>query len=165
MRPILYVIFAAFCQTAALQNSPAPDSARQTSVLAVLPHDSDSVRPADSVATLDKMVVTATRTRRRMSQTPASVTVISRQEIASSPARDINDLVEDKASVQTNRVVTIGEGVPSSIIMRGIPGSLAASRTLVLVDGIPSNAAGTPFLIVSESPLDAIESVEIVRGP
>jgi outer membrane receptor for ferrienterochelin and colicins len=34
-----------------------------------------------------------------------------------------------------------------------------------MVDGIPTNASGTPFLILNEIPLDAVERIEIVRGP
>ena len=59
----------------------------------------------------------------------------------------------------------MGEGIPSDIILRGIPGALAAARTLILVDGIPTNVAGTPFLILNEIPLDAIQRVEIIKGP
>jgi|GEM_PF-743625 len=120
---------------------------------------------ADTIATLDKMVITATRTRRRVSETPASVSVVSKQEIESSPARNIDDLVMTKTSVNIRRVVGIGEGIPSDINMRGIPGAMAASRTLILVDGIPTNASGTPFLILNEIPMDAVERIEIVRGP
>jgi outer membrane cobalamin receptor len=129
---------------------------------------SDSIASAaaqEEVPTLDRMVVSATRTRRRVSETPASVSVIARQEIESSPAKDINDLIANKTSVQIRRVVGMGEGVPSDISMRGIPGAFAAARTLVLVDGIPTNASGTPFLILNEIPVDIIESIEIVRGP
>ena len=36
---------------------------------------------------------------------------------------------------------------------------------LILVDGIPTNATGTPFLILNEVPLDAIQQVEVVKGP
>ncbi len=114
---------------------------------------------------LDRMVVSATRTRRLMSETPASVTVISRQEIETSPAKDINDLIANKTGVQVRRFVGMGEGVPSDIIMRGIPGALAATRTLILVDGIPTNASGTPFLILNEIPVEIIDNIEIVRGP
>jgi len=67
--------------------------------------------------------------------------------------------------VIVKRPVGMAEGVPSDIDMRGVPGATAATRTLVLVDGIPTNAAGTPFLIINEIPMDAIERVEIVRGP
>jgi outer membrane receptor for ferrienterochelin and colicins len=120
---------------------------------------------SDSTINLDKIVVTASRSKRLISETPASVSVITKKEIASSPAKTIEDLLITQTGVQAARSVSIGEGIPSSIIIRGIPGSLAASRTLILVDGFPTNASGTPFLIVNEIPMDAIERIEIVRGP
>jgi outer membrane receptor for ferrienterochelin and colicins len=126
---------------------------------------SDSTATADSIISLDKIVVTATRSKRLISEIPASVSVITKKEIASSPAKTIEDLLITQTGVQATRPVAIGEGIPSSIIIRGIPGSLAASRTLILVDGFPTNASGTPFLIVNEIPMEAIERIEIVRGP
>ncbi|MBN1761024.1 MAG: TonB-dependent receptor [Chitinispirillaceae bacterium] len=127
---------------------------------------SDSGTAAESeMQSLDRMVVSATRTRRRISETPASVSVIARQEIDRSPAKDINDLIANKTGVQVRRFVGMGEGVPSDISMRGIPGALAATRTLILVDGIPTNASGTPFLILNEIPVEIIDNIEIVRGP
>jgi outer membrane receptor for ferrienterochelin and colicins len=119
----------------------------------------------DSTFTLDKMVITATRSKRLISETPASVSVITNKEIASSPAKTIEDLMITRAGVQASRSASIGEGTPSTIIIRGIPGSIAGSRTLILVDGFPTNASGTPFMIVNEIPLEAIERIEIVRGP
>jgi Outer membrane receptor for ferrienterochelin and colicins len=119
----------------------------------------------DSLVNLDKMVVTASRTSRLMSETPTSVSVISKEMISVSPAKTVEDLLLTQMGVQVKRAVSIGEGIPSDIIFRGIPGSLAATRTLILVDGIPTNASGTPFLIINEIPLEAIERIEIVRGP
>jgi outer membrane receptor for ferrienterochelin and colicins len=127
-------------------------------------HFIDASMP-DSIENLDKIVITASRTKRVMSETPASVSVISKNTIASSPAKTIEDLLITQTGVQAKRSVSIGEGIPSDIIIRGIPGSLTASRTLILVDGIPTNASGTPFLIINEIPMDAIERIEIVRGP
>ena len=139
-----------------------------------LPDTAGSAEPrseqnADSSATsppeLDRMVVTATRTRRRLSETPASVAIIDSQRIVSAPARSIEDLLQYEAGVKVKRVAGIGEGIPSDIIMRGIPASFAATRMLVLVDGIPTNASGTPFLIINEVPMLAVKRVEVVRGP
>jgi outer membrane receptor for ferrienterochelin and colicins len=121
--------------------------------------------PADSAVDLGKIVVTATRTQRLISEAPASVSVITKKDIASSPAKTVEDLIISQTGVQATRTAAIGEGIPSSIVIRGIPGSLAASRTLILVDGIPTNASGTPFMIINEIPLEAIERIEIVRGP
>ena len=119
----------------------------------------------DSTATVDKMVVTGTRTQRSIKDNPANVTVITREQIESSPAKNVGDLLPYEPGVIVKRPVGIGEGVPTDICMRGVPGATAASRTLILIDGIPTNAAGTPFLIMNEVPMDAIERVEIVRGP
>ncbi len=125
----------------------------------------DSVVTSETVTQLDKMVVTATRTRRRMSQTPASVSVIEHDRMIASPSKNVDDLLQAETGVQVKRVVGIGEGVPMDIIIRGIPGGLVASRTLILVDGFPTNAAGTPFLILNEVPMHAIKRIEVVRGP
>jgi len=119
----------------------------------------------DTIASLDKVVVTATRTSRLMSETPASVSVITEAEIDVAPAKNIDDMLRYETGVQLKRVVGMGEGIPADIILRGIPGALSATRTLILVDGIPTNASGAPFLILNEVPMDAIKSVEIVRGP
>ncbi|HUI90635.1 MAG TPA: TonB-dependent receptor [Chitinivibrionales bacterium] len=111
------------------------------------------------------MVVTGTRTRRSIKDNPANVTVITREQIESSPAKNVGDLLPYEPGIIVKRPVGIGEGVPTDICMRGVPGATAASRTLILIDGIPTNAAGTPFLIMNEVPMDAIDRVEIVRGP
>jgi outer membrane receptor for ferrienterochelin and colicins len=119
----------------------------------------------DSIENLDDIIVTASRTKRIVSETPASVSVITKNTIASSAAKTIEDLLLTQTGVQVKRSVFLGEGIPSDIIIRGIPGSLLSPRTLILVDGIPTNASGTPFLIVNEVPMEAIERIEIVRGP
>jgi outer membrane cobalamin receptor len=119
----------------------------------------------DSTATVDKMVVTGTRTQRSIKDNPANVTVITHERIESSPATNVTDLLLYEPGVLVRRQVGMGEGVPSDISMRGVPGATAAARTLILVDGIPTNAAGTPFLIINEIPMESIERIEVVRGP
>jgi iron complex outermembrane receptor protein len=123
-----------------------------------------SVLP-DSAATVDKMVVTGTRTLRSTKDNPANVSVITRERIESSAATNVTDLLLYEPGVLVRRQAGMGEGVPSDISMRGVPGATAAARTLILVDGIPTNAAGTPFLIINEVPMESIERIEVVRGP
>lgn len=127
--------------------------------------DTLNTTESDTIHTLDKVVVTATRTRRRISETPASVSVITNREIDLSPAKNIDDLLAKQTGIQMKRSVGMGEGVPSDIIIRGIPGAMMTSRTLILIDGVPTNASGTPFIILNEVPLEQIERVEVVRGP
>jgi len=116
------------------------------------------------VSTVNEMVVTASPKSRRIKDTPVSVTVISREDIENSPAKNIDDLLEKQVGVQVKRSVGMGEGVPSDLMIRGIPGALVGARVLILVDGVPTNASGTPFLVLSEIPLESIRNVEIVRG-
>ncbi|HMA63781.1 MAG: TonB-dependent receptor, partial [Fibrobacterota bacterium] len=118
-----------------------------------------------SLQRLDRVIVSATKSSRKISESAASVVVITRKEIQASAAKNIDDVLQYASGVQVKRSVGMGEGVPSDIVLRGIPGALAAARVLILVDGIPTNVAGTPFLIVNEIPLDAIQRIEIVKGP
>jgi outer membrane cobalamin receptor len=119
----------------------------------------------DSAASLDKMVVTGTRTQRSIKDNPGTVFVVSREQIASSPANNVSDILLYQPGLIVQRSVGMGEGVPTNINLRGVPPATAASRTLILVDGIPTNAVGTPFLILNEIPMESIDRVEIVEGP
>lgn len=119
----------------------------------------------EEVTELDGMVVTATRTKRRLSDVPVSVSVIGRPEIESSPARNVDDLLLGEPGVSVKRLVGMGEGFPAQIIVRGVPGAYAANRMLVMVDGIPTNVASAPFMILNLVPMEAVDHVEFVRGP
>jgi outer membrane receptor for ferrienterochelin and colicins len=134
-------------------------------VLHAADRDSADLKKPDSIYTLDKTVVTASRTARLLSETPASATVIDKELIRAAPVKTIEDVLQSQTGVQVNRPVAIGEGIPSNIVIRGIPGAMAAARTLILVDGIPTNVSGTPLLIVNAIPMESIDRIEIVRGP
>lgn len=112
--------------------------------------------------TLDEVVVTATRTERSRSRVPVSTSIIPSDEISSSAAVNLDDVIRTETGIGVKRVVGIASGIPSMISIRGVP---SANRTLILIDGIPLNASGTGFLSLNEIPLGAVESVEIVRGP
>jgi outer membrane cobalamin receptor len=120
----------------------------------------------DSAATeLNKIVVSATKQSRSIHDIPVSATVIDKEMIQHSAAKNLTDVLQYVMGVQVKCPVGMGEGVPSDIMMRGIPGALTATRVLILVDGIPTNLSGTPFLLLNEIPLDAVRKVEVIRGP
>jgi outer membrane cobalamin receptor len=154
---LLWMIFAVLLASA----QPDTQSFARSDTLKPVPVQS----VADAASPFDKVVVTGTRTPRSVRDNPANVTVITREQIESSAATNVSDLLLYEPGIIVKRPVGMGEGVPSDIDMRGIPGATAATRTLILVDGIPTNAAGTPFLILNEVPMESIERVEIVRGP
>jgi iron complex outermembrane recepter protein len=122
-----------------------------------------AVRAAEQESTLSEMVVTATRTAKVVSEAPATVTVVSRKEIA-----DKNVQRVDEALVGTPGVFirSLGDEQPSNwqnqITLRGIPGY---SRTGVLVDGVPINDAFSGGVDMSVVPMDDIQQIEVVPGP
>lgn len=111
---------------------------------------------------LDEVVVTATRSRQKLDRVPSSVSVIKREEIEAAAAENVDDLLRGLAGLDVKRTCGMGSGLPSRLSVRGIPG---ANRTLLLLDGIPVNAAGTAFMGTNEIPLETLERIEVVRGP
>lgn len=149
-------------------SAPAPLPAANTVSPAVTSPTAElrpTSRSADTVSQLETMVVTATRTQRKLSDIPVAVSVIDKATIDASPARNVDDLLLTEPGISVKRMVGVGEGLPADIIIRGVPGSYVANRVLILVDGIPTNVAGTPFLILNQVPIEAVERVEVVRGP
>jgi outer membrane cobalamin receptor len=129
--------------------------------LAITPGAAQSP-PADKVEVMDELVISATRTERLRSLVPVSVTVITREEIAASPERNLDEILRQQIGVDLSRRTGIAIGIPGRLDLRGVPGP---NRTLVLVDGFPLNGSGTGFVNLQQIPLEAIERVEIIRGP
>lgn len=109
-----------------------------------------------------EVVVTATRVPRLESEVPAAVTVIGESDIRNSPAQNADDLLRSVSGVSILRSYGMGQGIPSQINIRGVPGT---QRTLLLVDGLPLNEAISGFLGINEVPMEAVRQIEVVRGP
>lgn len=109
---------------------------------------------------LDAEVGVATRTSRKIRETPGVVTLVTRDEIAASGARDLEDvlaLVPGFAfGSDVGGVVGIG--------FRGIWGH--EGKVLLRIDGVEMNETLYSTLQWERHyPADAIERVEIIRGP
>jgi outer membrane cobalamin receptor len=116
----------------------------------------------EKVELMDELVVGATKTERLRSMIPASVTVITKQELAQSPERNLDEVLRQQVGIDITRRQGIAIGIPARLDVRGVPGP---NRTLVLVDGFPLNGSGTGFVSLQQIPLETIERVEIIRGP
>lgn len=117
--------------------------------------------PADTGVQLDKVVVKSEAlSDRPILDAPASVTVITLEEIEASPAGTVDDLL--KTSVGVDLYKPWGLFGPSSHVrLRGFANSRA---TIFLRDGMPINRMICGGAIHNEIPMDIVERVEMVRG-
>ncbi len=107
----------------------------------------------------DEVVVTATRSPVALKDTLASTTVITRDEIEESQARDLYQILRSVPGLQLRR--NGGRGSATSVSMRGA----GDSGTLVMVDGINIESATLGETPLENLSLDQIERIEVVRGP
>ena len=103
--------------------------------------------------------VTASRVAETVDDTLADVSVITREQIDASGARDVLDLLRLEPGVDLYR--TGGAGQQTSLFLRGTN----ANHVLVLIDGVRVASANTGAFAFEQLPLDAVERIEIVRGP
>jgi outer membrane receptor for ferrienterochelin and colicins len=117
--------------------------------------------------TLDKVVVTASGFEQKITDAPASISVVSREELSKRPYTSLVDALRDVEGIDVGMETTDKNG-RATISMRGMP----SEYTLVLIDGrrqsnvgqlYPNNFGGGQFAYLP--PLDAIERIEVVRGP
>lgn len=114
-------------------------------------------QPPDSVGVkqLDAVVVTATRTERRVGSLPMPVTVIGQPQIRQSGSLRLNDILRE----QTGLAIVNDHG--QGLQVQGF----GPDYTLILVDGEPlvGRTAGT--LELSRLTVGNIKQIEIVKGP
>ena len=120
------------------------------------------------VIKLDKISVTATRTVRPIIDVPSSVTVINTDQIEASPFERVEDILRTEVGIDNVRHYgSQTGGIKGPIDMRGVTGGIT-QRTLMLIDGVPQNDNANNsigWIAWSQIPKDAIERIEIVRGP
>ncbi len=118
---------------------------------------------AEGTTNASNIVVTATSRAQEVKDAPASISVITREELERLPYREITDALMEIPGV----TVTPGEGNSRDISIRG----MSPQYTLILVDGkrLSSRETRTNGGNNSEGgmlpPLESIERIEVVRGP
>src|SRR5438045_3335101 len=113
----------------------------------------------------DTITVTATRTETRLSDTPASVVVLSAKDLAATPAATVDDALRQVPGCTLFRRSGSRTANPTSqgVSLRGI-GASGASRALVLEDGIPLNDPFGGWVYWGRVPRAAMDRVEVLRG-
>lgn len=112
---------------------------------------------------LEPIAVTASRAAKRVSETPASVSIVSNQDIAQTNAKSAADLLKDIEGVYMYDPTGVG-ATGAVVNMRGFYGGMS-SHQLILVDGIPQNKGKDKLIDWDLISMDNIESIEVVRGP
>lgn len=112
------------------------------------------------VVELDPVVVTVSRIATPLSDTPASVTVISAGEIEKNPARNLSDVIQSDAGIYVKQSGGIGQ-IPEVSIRGSLP-----KHTLFLKDGARLNTQNelNPAFPGFFDTTD-VERIEIVKGP
>ncbi|RDU60977.1 TonB-dependent receptor domain-containing protein [Helicobacter marmotae] len=117
---------------------------------------------------LQKSVVSAASgSEKNVVDAPASVSIITKEELESKPYRDLGEALKEVPGVSLEG--TSNKLGQSAISIRGMP----AGYTLFLIDGLRQNPSGdvaTANLGVGVynsflPPLSAIERIEVIRGP
>ncbi|MDJ0789655.1 MAG: TonB-dependent receptor [Myxococcota bacterium] len=108
--------------------------------------------------------ITSTRFARELLDTPGNATIIDREKIDESGARDLPDLLRREAGLYVTNTTTNREG--NTVEARGFNnGGGNGGRTLVLVDGRRVNEEDSGQVDWSFLTLDNVDRVEIIRGP
>jgi outer membrane receptor protein involved in Fe transport len=116
-------------------------------------------------ARLEPVVVTATRTEQRLDEAPASVTVLSREDIRQGAGQALDDLLRQVPGFSLFRRSSsiVSHPTTQGVSLRGI-GPSGASRALVLLDGVPINDPFGGWVYWDRVPLQSVEQIEVVRG-
>ena len=109
----------------------------------------------------ETMVVTASSVEQNLKDAPASISVITQEDLQRKPVQNLKDVLKEVPGVQLTNEGDNRKGVS----IRG----LDSSYTLILVDGKRVNSRNAVFrhndFDLNWIPGDSIERIEVVRGP
>lgn len=110
---------------------------------------------------LDEMVVSATRSEKKLLDTAASVSVITDKDFNKMHINNLDEAFVKIPGVYVGRLSGIGS-TTSQTVMRGVN---AANSVAVLVDGVQVNDSYNGSVTWSAIPVDMVKRVEVLRGP
>ncbi len=134
-----------------------------------------TLNPAESPANLnislepaslaETVIVTPTRAEIRLSDAPASVSVLDSKDVSHAAAQTVDDLLRQVPgfSIFRRSSSVVANPTTQGVSLRGA-GASGASRTLVLTDGVPLNDAFGGWVYWDRVPREAVDRIEIVRG-
>jgi outer membrane receptor protein involved in Fe transport len=113
----------------------------------------------------EQVTVLAARTEVRLAETPGSTVLLSTPDIAATPALRVDDVLRQVPGFSLYRRSDSRFAVASNqgVSLRGLGGT-AASRALVLEDGLPLVDAFGGWVYWDRIPREALSTVEVFRG-
>ncbi len=152
---MISLLLAVFLCSVAPHGEQAPASAPTTA----------AKDPAAPIALVEKITVTAERRPTRVSDTVASVSVVSRDDLLSAAAWTLDDALRQIPGFSLFRRSgsRIANPTTQGVSLRGV-GPSGASRAAVLSDGIPMNDPFGGWVYWGRTPRLSIDRIETVRG-
>jgi outer membrane receptor protein involved in Fe transport len=113
----------------------------------------------------EAVTVTVTRSEQLQSDVPASVNVLTKDEIRRTPAAVADDILRQIPTFSLFRRTSSVAAHPTTqgVSLRGV-GPSGVSRTLVLLDGVPFNDPFGGWVFWSRVPIESAERIEVVDG-
>lgn len=113
----------------------------------------------------ERVNVTATRSEVRGGDTPASVAVLSEEDLSATAALTLDDALRQVSGFSLFRRSGSRTANPTSqgVSLRGL-GASGASRAAVLLDGIPLNDPFGGWVYWGRVPRASVGSIEVLRG-
>ncbi len=115
----------------------------------------------DTAKTLDEVIVTATKSEVKQSQTGKVVDVITQQELQKSFGKSLGEVLNEQPGITINGADN-NLGTNQTVYLRGA----SSGNTLILLDGVPLyDASGiSSEFDLNNFALDNIERIEILKG-
>ena len=114
---------------------------------------------AASPALHDQIIVTASALPETVESTPASVTVVTKDDIDKRAARDVADVLREVPGLSVSRTGSLGK--TTSVFIRGA----SSKQTLVLWNGVEINDPYFSGYNFGQFSTAGVERIEVARGP
>ncbi len=110
---------------------------------------------------LEDVVVTGTRTRRKIEDSPVKPSVITKEEIEARNVVSVDDALQHIPGLYRRKT----KGMMDTLVGVQLRGFKGRERTLVMLDGFPIHSGYTGVPSLNIVPIEEIERIEVVRGP
>lgn len=164
------IIIVLVCFLSLKVQSPAQAQEAEEKVTVVEPEAGQKVEspspapvPKEKVEVMQKIVVTATKTERNPDDVPASITVITKEDLKKQNIQTVDEALAQVPGAFNRR----GKGwqdTLANVNLRGFPAD-NQKRTLILLDGQNISTAYTNGVVWNSIPVENIERIEVIRGP